>query len=70
MIHNHSTFRKSSGMPPPMNYVIMFLGQPVFADPNWLNVHRFALEQGYAVNALGCIFTKMPGVTIKHPRSY
>jgi hypothetical protein len=53
-----------------MNWVLKFLDQPVLATPNWLELHREALRLGYAVNAMGCLFTLMPGVTIQHPRSY
>jgi hypothetical protein len=52
-----------------MDYVLKFRGQPVFSSPQWLEIYAFALHYGYAVNVLGCIFTKMPGVTIQHPRS-
>jgi hypothetical protein len=70
MLHNHSHFAAAGGMPPHMKYILMFLGEPVYSSTNWLDVHQVALANGYAVNAMGCLFTLMPGVTINHVRTH
>jgi hypothetical protein len=53
-----------------MKYVLMFLGEPVYSSTNWLDVHQVALANGYAVNARGCLFTLMPGVTVEKIRTH
>lgn len=67
MFQDHSRFRNTPPTPPPMNYVVMFLGEPVFTSRNWLEIHSWTLSHGFAVNAWGCLFTLCPGVTIGHP---
>lgn len=70
MLHDHFQFRRIFSTPPSMDYVLKFYDQPIFITRNWMELHQYALNQGFALNVLGCIFTLLPGVTIQHPVAY
>jgi hypothetical protein len=51
-----------------MTYVLNWLGQPIFTSKNPIEVHQVALANGLAINAWGCLFTLIPGATIRKVR--
>jgi hypothetical protein len=48
-----------------MTYVLCWLDQPIISSTNHAEVYQAALNNGLAVNAWGCLFTLVPGATIR-----
>jgi hypothetical protein len=70
MLHNHSHFANYDRMPPRMTYVLKWMGEPVYATKQWIDMHRVALQSEMAFLVHGCIFTLVPGATIEHVRTH
>jgi hypothetical protein len=48
-----------------MTYILCMLDEPIASSTNWLEIYHLALRRGFAINAWGCLFTLLPGVTVK-----
>lgn len=53
-----------------MTYTLCFADQPIHSSRNPIEVHNAALAIGLAVRAWGCLFTLVPGATIKKAYRY